>query len=482
MMRRALIVVGACGLLVLGAFAARGARSWLKRRPAAMGGFEAVVLAQGAACARAWPGYEPFKPPLLLAFSRGSSLIGAGPRHPWFFRGFGDAVPVARSLRRFEPSFSFLEDFDLDGMTVTVVRVKDGQTPAEAARYYLHEHFHKHQGARFKQREAGPYPVEDPLDMTLAALESLRLADWVESGDAEAMRDFAALRTRRRELFPGTAAELSEEWLEGVASYVERAGAEATSSSAIVRAVLIQALRDRGKIFEVRKFRLYAVGAALCRWLEAENVRGWRQEVEGGRAPSELVLARLDLPRAQAFRRVEAIIGSGLFAAGRKAARRELDVLAARRAQAQARYARLPGRRLVFDLDQGPGPGFSGDWFDFPNGDQLLIAALWSLDNPVLRFRLVDGKGIWFRQATHDHEFVVPTEARITLDGRPYAGRRGRTAFRSFTIDERRISLAAGPGVLDDDGTRMRLSFPDFIWKAAPGGAMRGSAKQETAP
>lgn len=455
---RVLLGLALCAALSVAAIIA--ARVAHRLHQVRMYAYAEQVLARIPGAERAWPGYRVLSRPLLLAFDRGSVLIGARRAPRWFLGDPFAPAPIAVSARRFEPSFSYVERFDLDGTTVTAVRVPAGQPPYETARYAIHEHFHEYQHLQFHFEPAAPYPDDDATDLALAAIENLNLADWVAYGKEKYMRDFAAVRLRRRKLFPRTAVETSEERLEGVADFVERAGTEGATSSTTARNDLYWRLIDRDRVFEVRKFRQYPVGAALGRWLDAAGVPDWRKAVESGRAPSELVLERLALSPAEAARRADAVMKSKLFHSGKKAAQREMDQQDALRDEYRARYAKLHGRRLSFDLEPIPGPAFLGTWIDFPGGDQFMIASLWTLDDPVLRFRLSDHKAIWSLRKTHEHEFVVPTGARVTLDGRPWPMRPGRTPFRSFTIEEKRISLAAGPGVLDDDGQRMRLSFP----------------------
>lgn len=421
-----------------------------------------VILRQTPACERAWPGYEALSQPLLLAFGkRLSLLLGARTLPKGFWPNPFADFPEAASLRAFEPRFSYVDDFDLDGTTTTALRLRTPLDAEDSARYFLHERFHRFQHDRFKAIPWEPYLVESPVDIALAAFEDRSLALWLESGDPEAPRDFAALRARRRRLFPGTAAELTEERNEGTAKFVDSAGGEVTLSSAAVRRSLVANLRALTSVFELHKWRAYAVGAALCRWLDAEKVPGWRRAVEGGRAPSEIVLQRLALEPSEVDERCGRLTRLPAYAEAERAAAREIAELREERDEMRRNYDMLQGRRLIITLSSGPGAGFSGNWIDYPGGNSLLIVAEWVLERPGLKIRLRDNKGVWRRWREHESEFVVPPTAVVTLDGARWTPKPGRAPFRSLAIADERIALTAGPGMLDDDGRSLRLNLPD---------------------
>src|SRR6185312_9891226 len=129
--------------------------------------------------------------------------------------------PFFYSRSPYPLSMSFNKSFTAYGSTVTAVRGAGG--PVEDATYFLHEFFHAYQDERFVQPTQRKYPVEDPADIALADVERRSLRSWLERGDADAMRDFAAARARRRRLFPASVAELGEERIEGTAFFVEMA-------------------------------------------------------------------------------------------------------------------------------------------------------------------------------------------------------------------------------------------------------------------
>lgn len=421
-----------------------------------------LILREAPACERAWPGYRPLFQPLLLAFEgRGSLLIGARTRPRGFLADTATQGAAAASFRPFQPAFDYVADFDLDGTTVTALRLSGRADASRAAGFFLHERFHGFQRQRFEKTPWEPYLVESAADVALAGLENRSLARWVTTGAPDAMRDFAALRARRRRLFPGSAAELAEERIEGTARYVELAGVAASSSPAAVRSELAAELNEPASEFALHKRRNYGVGAALCRWLDAEKVPAWRAEVEAGLAPSELVLRSLALDRGEAGARVARLTRLPGYAAAKRSAERGIADLRAARAGWRRHYDALPGLRLVL-TSSAAAASFTGDWLDYPDRSSLLVASEWVVERPEIKVRLRDDKGVLRRMGRDgpEAEFVVPPGAVIGLDDMPWTPKPGRARFKTLTIKDARIALSAGPGVLVDDGKYLRLSFP----------------------
>ena len=412
-----------------------------------------AILKAAPPASRAWPGYAPLDQPLLLTLgSAGSIVLGAPPPPRGFSRAAWSAGPVWVSSRAFQPGFNYLDGFDVDGATLTALRVEEPLDVDFDTRYFLHEHFHDAQEKRlFRNVPRQPYLVEDPADIALAGLEGQRLADWVERGDEDALRDFAAARARRRRLFPGSRAELWEERVEGTAKFVELAGMEALGPR---RDLLIGSLREPPTLYAMRMNRDYGIGAALCRWLDGQKAPGWRESVQKGRAPSELALERLALDDAEVARRLSVLTAAAGYAEAERAARRDIDSTRAQRADVLRQYDALEGRRLVLS-GRAARAGFSGNWFEYPDGSSLLLAAEWSVDKPGIRVQLND-KAV--RRRRDEAEFVVYPKDAVTLDGRRWTPAPGRVSFRTLTISEpEHVELTAGPGVLEDDGRRLRL-------------------------
>lgn len=420
----------------------------------------AAVVKAVPAAERAWPGYRPLDQPVLFAYMDAHSLLIGAPRAP---EGFSTSFRLPASAlfgrRHFFPPFKFSMSFDLDGSTVTALRASYFQDPALQAGLFIHERFHHFQNDVFRRSGAKPYLVEDPLDVALACAENDGLAAWVETGDPEGVRDFAAARLRRRKLFPQSDAELEDERIEGTARFVESTAVEVSSGPAAARRWIADELRASSVLLAMGKARSYSVGGALCRWLDAEGVPSWRAAIAGGRAPSELVLERLALGEDEAARRVERLLTSPRCVAALMRARREIAALREYRAEELKEFALIPGRRLVLVSSATLASySFDGPWVHFRDGSSMLNMSEWVVDRPEIRVRLGGGKTVFSRPGRA--EFVVPPNSLVVLDGAPWTFKPGRRAFTTLSISSApRVELSAGPGTLDDDGKYVRLSF-----------------------
>lgn len=403
------------------------------------------VLEASAAASRAWPGFDPLGQPLLLAMpGEDSLLIGTTSYPAGFERAAWADASVSFSRRSFTPRFSYVKKFDLDGSTVTAMLLNDGAGVFDWTGYFIHERFHNAQDARFRNRSWGRYPVEDPRDAALAGLEGRRLADWVERGDPEGVRDFDAIRSRRRRLFPDGYVEKWEEHSEGTAEFVESAASEAAWPPANVRRLLAQRLRAKGRIADMAKWRHYAIGAALCLWLDDEKDPDWRGAVEDGFTPSDIVRARLRLSSEESERRAEALTRTPEYETLLAAARRDLESLRAERSRRLDEYYAAPGRRVVLAGDAARA-SHSGPWLDYPDGSSLMSAALWSEDFPGFHVRLRD---MYVRETESTAQFVLPPDAVVLVNGKRWVPTSDtHTIFRSLSISAPpHIELTAGPG------------------------------------
>lgn len=423
----------------------------------------AIVLADHGA-AKAWPGYDPLDQPLLVTLGPdGALLFGTSRLPPGFTRPSWADTQLAFTKRTFLPSTPFDSFYSLDGATVTAQDAGSVWDGKKMSLYFVHEVFHRYQARAFDEPQWRHYPVADPADVALADAEESSLAAWLERGDEDAMRDFAAVRAERRRRFPGSAVERGEERIEGTAQFVEWAALAVSSSPAAARERAVAKLRGGATIFNMAKWRHYAIGATLCRWLDQEKVPDWRRAVADGRAPSDLVLQRLALGDAEIKTRIARLTATPAYARALQGAKGAIALWDRLRKEALRQFAALPGRRLLL-TGEAAEAGFDGFWYDYPDDSSLLIANRWLVDRPKIRVRLGDDKGIMRRRAAGKPtaEFVVPPDAAVTLNGARWDFHPGRCEFQTLSISSApRVSLTAGPGVLDDDGRTVRLSFPD---------------------
>ena len=418
-----------------------------KSPPRSKADLVAAVQKASAAAARAWPGYDPLGQPLLVAIKGdGALLIGTTAYPEGFERAPWADASVSASARSFTPRFSYVRAFDLDGSTVTAMLIEDGLDVYDWTAYFVHERFHNAQDARFRNRSWGRYPIEDPRDVALAGIEGRRLADWLEHGDAEGVRDFAAIRRHRRRLFPDSWTEIWEEHSEGTAEFVETVGNETAWPRESVRRLLAQRLRKQGRIADMAKWRHYPIGAALCLWLDEEKERDWRGAVEAGITPSQIASSRLALAPEEMDRRVEALTVRPEYDEAVEAARKDIGRLEAERERWSVEYGSLQGRRFVLSREAARA-SHSGPWLDYPDGTSLMRAKLWSDDRPGYRIRLRD---VFVRRNANTSEFILPPDAVVLVDGKPWAPKGDtHTVFRSLSISAPpHIELATGPGDL----------------------------------
>lgn len=422
----------------------------------------AAVSEAVPAARRAWPGYDPLDQPVLFAYPGNRSLLIGAARPPeGFSRSFWVPGSALVSRRHLDPPFFFVMSFDLDGSTVTAIRASERSDPADSMRVFIHERFHRFQSEKggFVEESGAPYLVEEPEDVGLAGAENDGLAAWIEKGDQDGLRDFAAARTRRRRLFPAGAAEGDEERVEGTARFVEWAALEVSTGPAAMRRRIAGALRGQTALLAMGKPRAYSTGAALCRWLDAERVPGWREAVARGRAPSEIAVERLALGPDEVARRVRRLESSPAYAKASKKAAEDIAELDAYRAWSLKEYGALPGRRLVL-TSSAAAASFSTErhWTTFRDGSTMMNVNEWVVDRPEIHARLGRGKTVVRRDG--EAEFVVPPDSVVTLDGARWTPRPGRYPFRTLSISSApRVELTAGPGALVDDGKTLRLSF-----------------------
>ncbi|OGS37584.1 MAG: hypothetical protein A2506_04045 [Elusimicrobia bacterium RIFOXYD12_FULL_66_9] len=405
------------------------------------------------AAARAWPGYDFLDRPFLVTMTDGSAVLIGHPAPPPDFR------PVAFAGRLVYVSdrgpaigFAFKTNFDFAGAKVMAVRGGDKSTPAELVRFAVHERFHDHQHGYDFTRGYESYRVEEAEDVALAALEDQALARWLRTDDADAMRDFAALRTRRRTLFPGTAAETGEENNEGTARFVETAADVAMEGDAASKQVILRGLETLYGVEDMPKWRLYAVGAALGRFMESQTPGAWQREVQDGRRLSDMALARLAVGPAEADARVARLTAGPEYAAALAAGRKSVADLKAQRQEVLRRFEGQAGLRVVLQSNSGDSEYFSGKkWIDYPDGSMLFdpvgeyVGAGFELKDIMLR-----------KTEASELEFFLPAGSLIEIDGAPRRpGVSGR--FASVRLEARGVRVEIGPGTFSDEGKTLRI-------------------------
>jgi hypothetical protein len=332
------------------------------------------------------------------------------------------------------------------------VRGSETRTPSSLVLLAVHEDFHGYQRGRFIQGYE-PYEVEDPEDVALAGRENQALVRWLEKGDAETLRDFAAARMRRRKLLPGTTAETGEENLEGTARYVELGSGEALGESS--HEALIRALREPVQIEDMAKRRLYAVGAASCLYLESETPGSWQNRVETGERVSEMVLDRLGVSSKEADARVSRLTSGPEYAAMLSRAREGVSGLQARREETLRAFESSDGTKVR--LTGGLSRHFvdNGAWFRYRNGTLLHEHVIeWFGEGPGSRLKLFDRMVL---EADDGIEFYIDSAARIVIDGRDWSGE-GLIAFKTMSISAPGAEIFLQGGSVEREGSGLSIA------------------------
>jgi hypothetical protein len=348
----------------------RGALREAARETAAV-----AALARGGP-ETAWPGFDIFEQPVLLLGEEGSALFSLDPPKAKGFRpaGLGIANLYYRPGKLPGAESGFDPTYRLDGMEVFSARVTGSDSPTGVAALVLHERFHIFQGAiasreypgRFVRALDGvPQPrISDylPEDVAMMLIEDRLLAEAMLDLEAgrpvwrERMRDFVAVRSRRRK-----PPEASEELDEGLAHYVEletlrrRGGTD--SMTLLPWLTCASRLLERGPLsaweFWLAKDRYYHTGGAQARALEADGA-DWRPRVAAGAGLFDLVSGRFPVDSRDAAVRLIRIRRSysfdRLFAAW-KAVVREGSV---KTKDARRDFDNFQGARLVLETPFDP--------------------------------------------------------------------------------------------------------------------------------
>ena len=430
------------------------ARTSAPDAPASMRPTLAMLAVGAPAAARAWPGYNPLENPMLISFQDGSAaLIGADTLPAGFARAGFAGRPVAVAARGPALGFAFRMKYELGGLRVTAVRAN--AKPTETARLALHERFHQYQEEHWRTRPGGSYDVQDARDVALAGVEHLALVRWLVTGDADAVRDFAAARLERRRLFPGSSAEDDEEVAEGTADYLESKAFEAMGGDA--SGELVSNLRPAPSLRDMPKFRAYPVGDAECRFLDRAGPRAWRAQIAAGRSPWDVVRGVVALSRQEQKRRLARLTAGGDYAALLERARESVAAAQADIAEHLRRFDSQPGIRVRWSRGAEGEDYFGGSpiilaggvWLAFPH-DQ------WS---HRLRGSTVELSDVPVLMRDSDVDFFAPPNASIRLDGAAWTPVDGETPFHELAIEAPGVTVRAVDGkAIWRDGV-LRVTF-----------------------
>lgn len=417
---------------------------------------------------RAWPGFDVLRRPLLIGFSDGTALLVGHPKPPPGFRRTRYRGMTAYVAERWPALKAPVRlDHALAGSRVTAVRAEPGGPPLEPILVAVHEMFHDFQ--RIRVRMPGDphsfrYDIEDGEDIALATLENRALASWLETADEGALLDFAALRRRRRALFPGSLAEIAHEDTEGSADFIEAEARRAVEGKAAAREALARKLRAPVLARDMSRARLFDVGAALALVLESEAPGAWQADLAAGTSLSEMVLARSPLDAKRAARRAARLTADTGYEILLAAGRRDVDDRRRRREEQRALYKARAGQRIVLESEELPVTFLKedGDAFHYPDGTVLHERVIeWIGEGKAGRYRLSGMPVLAWCRGGRSVEFLLEPEAEIIVDGRPWKAARDAAEFKSLLIRSRGVEIELDGGHLES------LDGALFIFPAA---------------
>jgi hypothetical protein len=267
------------------------------------------------------------------------------------------------------------------------------------------------------------------------------------------MRDFAAVRMRRRALFPGTAAENGQENIEGTARYVDQEAYAAMESLAQSRNELVSALERPLEMGNMAKRRLYPVGAVLGRFLQSQAPGTWQADVAAGRGLSELVLDRLALAQTEADARLARLTSGPDYAHLLAEGRLSVTALQKKRTDALQRFNAQAGRRVLLKASQSASYFSSNGWLDYPDGSTMF--------DPVSKY-IGEGfelKEIMLLSTNGSLEFFLPPGGRIEIDGAPWTPGSGARSFSRILVAGTGVKIESGLGTIGDGGPALVIDI-----------------------
>lgn len=353
--------------------------------PAHADGLDDVVLQGVLRAARdtapagaqaAWPGYYLLAQPVLLCRDGGGCLLigsSSAPAgySPFRAEGFPEFSVFASSSPPPGLQAVFYLDLPLGGARVFACRYGEGDSPLEVVNTVVHERFHAFQDGKGGTRRAfarlDPAVTPDISEITaenlaLAALEEKLLARALLDGrrDAEAVKDFVAVRLQRGELAGRrwTALDNYLERVEGTAEYAAGRIKELGSADggvftpAALAAELLKGRADGYSAGHLLRGRQYQTGAAIGLLLD-RRASDWKRRVAAGEYPFDILAAEAEVSPAERRSRLNSVkreldYGQELRYAGYAA-----ESIRAEMAAASADFTAYAGPRLVLGVRYG---------------------------------------------------------------------------------------------------------------------------------
>lgn len=259
---------------------------------------------------RVWPGFQLAESPVVLWFDNGHVYaLNMKGKRGWksIILPLGTQVLFSSVDRWGVTNVQMNPEFEVEGQKAYVFHMDliKGD-PFLPFFVFVHERFHPYQEANFEETPPGEY--KDHLNaenLALMHLEGELLVEFLQSSDAEdkleILKDFVAVHKERLNQLDEESRlwENHQQSIEGLADYVGLRTMERTGMRMFAQMHLLMTMRSHVEdpnITELSiKRRHYGVGATLAYALDYLHVKGWKKQVQNGKALDDLLVEALGL-------------------------------------------------------------------------------------------------------------------------------------------------------------------------------------------
>lgn len=404
-----------------------------------------------------WPGLKWSEAPLAVSFGDGRfyalGLEGEGLKKE-------GAFVVADEDR-----------WGLSGMKMHPAAQMDGQegfyfkmSGENAVKILAHERFHRYQISQFAGGEEtqGYKQHLNSENVALMGLEEALLREFVQQGNLESVKEYAAVHAERVKLLDRDSLAWEEMQLrfEGMADYV------AAKMLGEERSVLVK--ESEGTLVEnAMKWRHYGVGAALGLALDSLKVKGWQEKVEQGASLNDLLQNGLGLNDEEQKALVKKAKTKFSFKRKKKKVAAQVEEYVAKIAALKEEHDKKPG--TCVKVGSLPGVGISGGGrstaiYYLEDGSQVSVKDQSISQSMDGRWQFVTKEPSTLYQAAAGYREVKAAEDLIVkLDGKDLVAdaEPREYLFESIELQAKDLQFKAeqAPGVLVQGAQGMQVWF-----------------------
>lgn len=432
-----------------------------------------LMIAADAANAKdpVWPGYAVLGQPLLVYEADQRSYLIGHPNPPPGYNISQTSPKTVYEKAGAIPDLQFTFQFhrQVNGVDTFAYRHETGSNAESDVHTIVHERFHVHQEDAFKRVHKPRRTSEvDAEDLTLAGLEQALLKDAINASDPLTASDYArqylAVRAERYRLHPDCKGqEDDEERFEGMAEYVET-GLLERQGLLLKRGPVVEysiKLARFPEIDDMDKGRYYGTGAAQGLLLDRAGPKDWKQRVQGGTGPHDVLALTYPIKGTEAALLAKAKSRSDYAALSQLGTKKAAE-FQQQKAQAIAEYAAQKGREWTIEVPwtQETQFGHSSGKPEFEVGKNERL---------MPHMRTVDVRSDGFALHAEERPAVIGAGVRlyaamsavVMLDGKPFVWADGTYPFKSLTVSELGFELSiTKPGTLTVAGKTAKTSTP----------------------